>query len=360
MSTPGIPGSVIPRVVWIGTEDVAVQRVWPGAAPDDPLARTLRFEGTDTIGRLRAGMLHLREDAGACRTERIELAPAGRDPRLPDLAGTIGELVVHRFGRRAVVRQAHRFAKIVRPSRAGALAASSRAGHRFARAAGFAAPDVLDVDGGRVALSVVPGTPLHDLGGRLDPARWRGLWSDWASAWPALVGGTTDGLPAHTAAEERRVVCDWVRHVVDLGLLPFDASAMWAAAADVGDALTAVGSAPATGVGHRDLHDKQLLSGPDGLGLLDFDTAAVTEPALDLANLAVHAEFRVAQGLWSPAHREVVLAAVDTVAGGLAVPPDRLAAYRAATRLRVGCVYAFRPRWQSVAARWTATQLSIA
>jgi aminoglycoside phosphotransferase (APT) family kinase protein len=47
---------------------------------------------------------------------------------------------------------------------------------------------------------------------------------------------------------------------------------------------------------HRDLHDKQLILDETGVGLIDFDLAALGDPSLDLANLVVHLQGREAQG----------------------------------------------------------------
>ncbi len=51
---------------------------------------------------------------------------------------------------------------------------------------------------------------------------------------------------------------------------------------------------------HRDLHDKQVVVGAH-IGLLDLDTLAVGERALDLANALAHLELRVDQGLMTAA-----------------------------------------------------------
>jgi aminoglycoside phosphotransferase (APT) family kinase protein len=41
---------------------------------------------------------------------------------------------------------------------------------------------------------------------------------------------------------------------------------------------------------HRDFYEDQLLDGAGGLGILDFDDAAMSEPAVDVANLVAHLE----------------------------------------------------------------------
>jgi aminoglycoside phosphotransferase (APT) family kinase protein len=94
---------------------------------------------------------------------------------------------------------------------------------------------------------------------------------------------------------------------------------------------------------HRDLHDKQVLVDGDRVALLDCDTIAQGEAALDLANLLTHLELRVLQG-HAPARaaaaaRKALLAAYEPADG----VQRRLPAYTAAAWLRLACVYAFRP-----------------
>lgn len=100
---------------------------------------------------------------------------------------------------------------------------------------------------------------------------------------------------------------------------------------------------------HRDLHDQQLLFDGARLGLLALDTAALGEPELDLANLSVHLELRATQGLLDPALRAAGQEAVTVVSRALGADPARLALHAEATRLRLACVYAFRPRWRTLA-----------
>ena len=103
---------------------------------------------------------------------------------------------------------------------------------------------------------------------------------------------------------------------------------------------------------HRDLHDKQLLWDGSGLGVLDLDTTCLADPALDPANLAVHARLRVAQGLWSSTAAAVVEVAAERVATAAGVDQERWRTARQATLLRLVGVYAFRPRLSGLVAHW--------
>jgi len=84
------------------------------------------------------------------------------------------------------------------------------------------------------------------------------------------------------------------------------------------------------------------------VGLLDLDTAAYGEPALDLANLAVHVDLRVLQGVLPVGVARSVAVLLDAVADAVGASPGRLAVHRRSARLRLACVYAFRP----ASARW--------
>jgi hypothetical protein len=345
--TPAVPGTV-----GSGEDLLRVERAWPGRR-DDGSARVV-VEGSDPTGRVRAAELTLGRTGRGWTPTRLRVAPYGRDDRLPGLAAVAadGTVVVHRHGRRAVVRRPDRFVKVVRPGRAAEVAARAELGRRTATTAGMSAPAVLAVSDDRVDFGVLPGRSLHELGREASLRQWCTWWSAWAERWPGLArsaGRDDAGLPTHTAEDECATLRAWVDRAVGFGLLP--RPALEERLERVAAALTESGPDPRV-TAHRDLHDKQLLADGTDLGLLDFDTVSSAEPALDLANLAVHARLRVAQGWWPADRAATVLAAVDRAAGELDVDPARLAAYAGATRLRLACVYAFRPRWAALARGW--------
>jgi aminoglycoside phosphotransferase (APT) family kinase protein len=97
---------------------------------------------------------------------------------------------------------------------------------------------------------------------------------------------------------------------------------------------------------HRDLHDKQVLVEPGGgIGVLDFDTLALGDPALDLGNLLAHLDLRALQHRCSEVDAERLGAALLDGYGTRTTLRERAAAYAQATRVRLACVYAFRPSW---------------
>jgi hypothetical protein len=286
----------------------------------------------------------------AAEGHRVLLQSAGADRRLPGLAPLLAQpgstLMAHRPERRAVVRLAESatptYARVVPPSRLDSLVRRvDRA--RGVADGGFTTPDLLDVDrrSGVAVFASLPGARLHEL-----------LGSDTALSQAPAIGRALRNLHAadvrpgtdrHGPDAEARVLWIWV------GLLsryaPSLARSAGEAAASVTEILQparAMRLAPA----HRDLHDKQLFldDGPS-VGVLDFDTLAAAEPALDLANLLVHLELRALQGDcdqdWATKMAEGLLEGYGTQLSG----DERLSAYADATRVRLACVYAFRPRW---------------
>lgn len=101
-------------------------------------------------------------------------------------------------------------------------------------------------------------------------------------------------------------------------------------------------------VTHRDLHDGQLLVDGGGIVLLDLDLACLADPLLDPANLLVHMELRLLQGL-AGATRAGVDACSEALLEGLGESLSegwqRLRFYQASTFLRLALVYSLRPRW---------------
>ena len=351
----------VPALVRTDSETVVVDRAWPTVRVMSTGARAIRFEGRDECGRLRAGQVVVAGGPPSA-TSSATLSPHGVDRRLPGLTGAVrdGELIVHRLGRRAVVRQADRYVKVLRPGPAAeAVHARSRVGAQIAATAGFASPSVLAADAdGRLELSVVGGIGLHEAGQSMDLSQWRVAWDAWATAWPGIDSAhqvAEESLPVHTADDELGGLRAWLGHIRAFSALPTLQRRLTRRCAELAEDLAETTSDPLV-VSHRDLHDKQLLWDGATIGMLDLDTIARAEAACDLANLAVHAELRSLQGLWSVHHRDVVLDRVTKVAHTMEVSPRRLAAYAEATRLRITMLYAFRPSWAPLMGDWLHQQ----
>ncbi|WP_122262703.1 phosphotransferase [Ornithinimicrobium cerasi] len=327
----------VPEVVTDGTEEVRVGRAWPGKVRDG-IPRVV-VEGRDGAGRLRAGTW----DADG----RTRLLPPGADPALPALAEIDGELVVHRAGRRAVVRRPDAYTKVVRPGRGSALARACEAGRLLATAAGLGSPQVLRAGEDVVDLSVVPGRPLHELADRTD---WGEAWECWAEVWVRFQGvADRPDLPVHGDADEVAVLRTWAQRAA-----PLLTGTPWPDRLEtLATALTArAGSGLRPVPTHRDLHDKQLLWDGATLSVLDLDTACLASPALDPANLAAHASLRQAQGLWSATAAGVVRDHAERVATAAGVSEEEWRLAEAATVGRLVGVYAHRPRWRRTVEAW--------
>lgn len=332
----------------IDGEHLEVIRSWPGSSGERI------FECRDAAGRVRAARL----DPG----DRLRVLPHAEDRKLPSLRPG-GELLVHRAGKRAVERTAHGYVKHLRRGRAAGVARATRTMGGLAARAGFAVPEVTAADDHSVTVSTVPGRPLLAL----SDAAWERAWDRWADLWPRLVTpdagpdgaeGEDAGFGTHDAMAEAGVVSTWFAHLraFDAGSFAGRLAAELTALEERACAdLLALAGAPARTpvIAHRDLHDGQMLYCPDTdrLGILDFDTAVRADRELDLGNLDVHLDLRVAQRLLSPARAVVARAAIARASAAVVADAQRLAVYRRAARARLVCVYAFRPQWAGLAAR---------
>jgi Ser/Thr protein kinase RdoA (MazF antagonist) len=282
---------------------------------------------------------------------RVLLQSADRRLRglAPLLAQPGSTLLVHRPEQRAVVRLAGSatptYARVVPPSRLESLVTAVDRAREVADGA-FTTPRLLEVDGrsGVAVFESLPGAPLHEL-----------LGSDEALSQAPTIGRALRTLHAaephrrtdpHGPDAEARVLWMWVRRLPRYA--PSLAGPAGEAAAAVVEALRPMWP-PRLAPAHRDLHDKQIfLDGGPSVGLLDFDTLAAAEPALDLANLLVHLELRAMQRDCDPGWSRSMAEGVLDGYGRDSYREDRLSAYADATRVRLACVYAFRPRWSGL------------
>ncbi|MFO7634913.1 MAG: aminoglycoside phosphotransferase family protein, partial [Caldilinea sp.] len=189
-----------------------------------------------------------------------------------------------------------------------------------------------------VVMSALPGRPLYAL---LDEpilpellvASGRALRILHDSALPASVA-------VHDARSEQSVIHRWLARVSEFA--PHLAPILTQRAKSVLATLDAPEGG--TVLLHRDFYDKQIVVDEDGsIGVLDFDTMAAGEAALDVANALVHLHLRAVQRDWSTEH---LFRACQSFLDGYAADDAilrRLPTYADATRLRLACVYAMRP-----------------
>lgn len=287
---------------------------------------------------------------------------AVHDPALPALVlalttpGT--ELLGHRPGRRAVLRHADgHYVKVVRPGRTGPVTDGLRqAAARLAGQTGAPAiPRVCTADpaAGWVQLDDLPGPSLHELL-RNDPDAAVELCTRVAPAMAALRAAPAAELPRHTHADEAAVLQRWL-HDAD-SWSSGNHAALSDHVATVSERLLAL-TEPRWALCHRDLHDKQLIRirpvrpGDPTVGLLDLDTLCAADPTLDQANLIAHLHLRVLQGHCT----QETAARCARALHDPTLDPLALAAYTAATLLRLAAVYTFRPGPPDLPAQLAAT-----
>ncbi|MEC5179608.1 phosphotransferase [Arthrobacter sp. CG_A4] len=332
-----------------------VRRAWP-----EPVAGEYVLEVcVPSVAGARAG--HLRQGV-------FELVPED-DPRLPSLRAEAakGEVVAHRAHKRAVVRAGEHYIKVFRPGRAP-NAAERHTGAAALAGSLFETPRVLAAGSDVVVFSRIPGRSYFDLGQdhtTLTDAGFDARWREFPHAWAAAVTASRragrrsalDRLPPHPPEAEAEILRRWAHHLLthSAGIPAADSiRAAVHARLDITSGMLLSSRPDPPGWAHGDLHDKQMLGTGETRvpGLLDFDESCQAEAALDLANLDVHLELRLLQRRltlrrYGIAHRQVL-----TAADMLQVSPVRFAAYAASTRLRLACLYSFRPPWGSKAARW--------
>lgn len=321
-----------------------LRRAWPQA--DGSIIFECVAPGT---GLLRAGRI------GAAG--HTHMAPYAQDPALPSLSpGHEGRLVVHRLGRRAVVMGTSSVTKLVRPGRARALVPQGLA--QPLRDSGIRTAKVLRQGADQVELELLPGRSLHELGDQGAQG-----WLELARRWPQVARARTD-LPPHSAQDEARTLQRWAERAQAAGAIshlqqehgPWP---LWAAVLTACARLTE-GSGPVV-VAHRDLHDGQVLwdARSKQISLLDLDTAASAEAALDLANLWAHAELMAAQGRLSQASLNRIGGLLDHAAASSPTNSARVSAYYQATRLRLALIHVFRPGAPAWLPQWVEQSLEL-
>lgn len=266
---------------------------------------------------------------------------------VPLLAQRNAHMLVHQPERRAVVRLGKGdslcFAKTVPPKR---LVAVVGAGQAVAKLAGdaFATPQPVEIDraAGVVVWSALRGRSLYEL------------WTDKRMVrWVTAAGAALKSLhmmshiteKQYTAAHEVTTLQTWMERA--RAFVPALDARLTAIVPNVLAALMADSSRSA--LLHRDFYDKQVFVDDHGsVGLLDFDTLAIGEPALDLGNAMVHFELRAMQRCCTFEQAEAAKSALLDGYQPEAQTMRRLQAYMNAARLRLVCVYAFRPHTHHV------------
>ncbi|BCW73000.1 hypothetical protein NicSoilB8_40440 [Arthrobacter sp. NicSoilB8] len=346
---PPVPAAILDE----DNTEWQVVRSWPDDAAEDYVLELW------APGRAGVRAAHLR--AG-----QLELLRDGRDRRLPALkhASPLGEVVVHRAHKRAVVKAGEHYLKIFRVRQSDEAVGRHARMNELLGAEDFLTPDIVSSTPGCLTITTLPGRSLFELGNdpAVSDALFEAAWHEWSRAWvrqhsPANTAAhrtALEALPPRTAAVEleslQRTVHLWLVHAQDSPAARPGRTAVRMAAEQAAQKLLRTDPDPLVW-SHGDLHDKQIFSADSGapLGLLDFDEAGRAEAAADLANLAVHLELRLRQHRLTAERYQTARGHVIATAAELRVSPARFDAYAAATRLRLGCLYSFRPQWAALA-----------
>jgi hypothetical protein len=330
-----------------------VIRSWPDESAEDYVLE-LGIPG-------RAGVR-----AAHLRAGQLELLRDGRDRRLPALkrASPLGVVVVHRAHKRAVVRAGEHHLKLFRARQSDEAVGRHARMNELLGAGDFLTPEIVSSAPGCLTLMTLPGRSLFELG--IDPAVsdvvFENAWQKWSRAWVrqhslALAPAhrpTLEALPVRTAAVElarlQHTVNLWLVHAGDIPAAQAERAAVRGAAGQAAQKLLQTDPDPLVW-SHGDLHDKQIFTVDPGapLGLLDFDEACRAEAAADLGNIAVHLQLRLHQHRLTAERYQTARRHVIATAAELHVTPARFDAYAATTRLRLGCLYSFRPQWADLA-----------
>lgn len=297
-----------------------IRRGWPGKEG------SVTFEHYDARGNLRAGIVD--------RSGKVVLAPVARDEKLPSLAPGSGTLLVHRYNRRAVVHHGEAVTKHVRSGKAQAIARASTEIRAVCRPLDIGAAQVTQVTDASVTFSLLPGRSLHELGE--DAAAG---WEAFECLWPEFMA-QRPAVDTFSAEDEATTLLAWVSKAKAFGAIA-RIDELERAATRVARDLQGPSDTPV--LIHRDLHDKQMLWNGASLSVLDLDTAARGEAALDLGNLMAHVHLRQLQGHIASDTALKISSHLDTVARRAGVSPRRLSTYTASALLRLACVYSFRP-----------------
>jgi hypothetical protein len=101
---------------------------------------------------------------------------------------------------------------------------------------------------------------------------------------------------------------------------------------------------------HRDFFDKQIIIDGDYLFMIDLDTVAMSDPAIDVGNFVSHLFLRAFQRgeTRQVMNQESKLFMLSYLSQNPGVSLDRIRFYTATTLFRLACLYAYRPRWNGL------------
>lgn len=299
--------------------------------------------------------------AHAADHSSVLLQPHGLDSRLPALHPFVSRpqrsLIAHRPGRRAVVsaliNNHLRFCKFFSSSRK-----LRRALGQFSRlqacALPFLIPSTLYIDplANCIHTAQMPGELLYVLLRNSPPRPLTALHI--AQALKALhnsAAAITPNHDFHGAFQELAAVRRYLDALPDSAVSFSDSANLLFSS--LANAALDVGSSTVSSI-HRDFYDKQIFVSETSLGILDFDTLTPGHALVDICNFLAHLELRLFQfgndASWLYALGCDFLRFYDQI-----FDEGDFQFFLDVSRLRLACVYYFRPRWTRLASRMLAT-----
>ena len=268
------------------------------------------------------------------------------------------ELLGYRPERRAVLRfrlrrqkQSHYIiAKLARPEKAAKLYSMlthmERVGFHSQSPDGITVPHpVAHLPQGIVCLEEVSDPSLHDL---IESNRFISGCTSTARVLNKLHGVSLPEISPHDIEDELRLLAGLTARTAEVYpqvARPLDEVLSWIENNAPGVPERAVPI-------HRDFYDKQVLIGHERTTLLDVDTLALGDPALDVGNFLAHLHLRLRQTptfvMGITGGRQAFIKAYQTTMDD-ELFWRRVEWWETAALLRLACIYCLRPRWQDIA-----------
>lgn len=255
------------------------------------------------------------------------------------------ELVAHRLGKRAVLRVTTtkngvyyvRLRGINSKSGAVSFTRHEKLFEQLSAHPNIALPEPLGYNEklGAAIYYELPGSPA-ELSGSAAITEGRFI----SHALQALQTAQDLSFTVHSAADERALLLQWYARAQLY--FPELAKSFRAPLEQVTIGLEQL-SEQSPVLAHRDLHQKQMLMTKFKVGILDFDTACLSHPALDLGNLQAHVYFECKRNGYHPASIETAL---ESALPRLSRRDIKM--WRCSALLRLAMIYAFTHEPESI------------
>lgn len=250
------------------------------------------------------------------------------------------QLLAHRLGKRAVLRvvagQGRSFiVKAYRQHSDKPGVVSQRMKTLIDQGLTLAEPILVDADLTAIVMEDVAGTSLLEV----LPRAQRRVLEETGGLLRRLHQSEVPGLPVYDVAEELNLLARWITLIEQID--PDYGRRLWRAHTEVVRGLTKHGEQDVRErvACHRDFHEQQVLFDGEQAWLLDLDTMALADPALDLGNYLAHLDlFNLAQAHGAKLDEGHFIGAYEQ---GGALRMSAVAAWRNATLLRLACIHFF-------------------